>query len=129
MRFGFSEEEYCRVRSWLIAAIDVNPGIIRESDLLTNLRSNEWHLLTSENAACVIQFCVCDSEKTANILLIGGEKNKSLREIMACAERLYEYLRTENFTRLTGTPRKEFHAFLKKNGFIEKQKELQKELN
>jgi hypothetical protein len=129
MRFGFSEAEYSRVRDWLISAIDANPGLITEAELIANLRSYEWHLLTSENAACVLQMCIYDGEQIANVLLIGGEKNKALREILACGEVFYDYLRAQNFTKLVGTARKGFHNILKKAGFKQEQEELQKELN
>ncbi|KQY14704.1 hypothetical protein ASD31_09180 [Rhizobium sp. Root482] len=129
MRVGFSEEEYLRVRGWLVSAIEVNPDKITESQLLDKLRSGDWHLITIENAACVLQCCICEGEKIANILLVGGEKNQSLRSIMKAHSVLCDHLRKMDFAKLVGQPRKEFHAYLKRNGFAEAQnQDFEKEL-
>ncbi|ASY63611.1 hypothetical protein SJ05684_c21700 [Sinorhizobium sojae CCBAU 05684] len=70
-----------------------------------------------------------DGELIANVLLIGGEKGKALREIIPAQKHFCEFLKHEGFTKLVGTPRKEFHNILKAQGFEEEQKELVKRLN
>ncbi|MDE3821795.1 hypothetical protein I7F13_05035 [Sinorhizobium meliloti] len=128
MRIGFTESEYARVRDWLVAAIDTNPDVISEGTLLEKLRFNEWQLLTTENAACVLQLCEHEGEKIANVILLGGKRNGSLREIMGTHVVLCDFLRERKFTKLVGTPRKEWHQFLKKNGFKQQENEFIKEL-
>jgi hypothetical protein len=128
---GFSEDNYLRVRFWLLSALEIAPGPFDEAEMLERLRSNDWHLLTTENSACVLQTCIFEGEKIANVLVIGGKRNGSLREIMRAHVILCDHLREQNFTKIMGTPRKEFRRFLIKNGFTEAQEkdELQKELH
>ncbi|MCK3776218.1 hypothetical protein MZK49_05675 [Ensifer sesbaniae] len=122
---GFSEEEYVRVRGWLLSALELSPDVFSEAELLGNLRSEKWHLITTEHAATVFEFYRIDGELNANVLLLGGEKGKALREILAAQKRFGEFLKSEGFTKIVGTPRKEFHKILKANGFEEQeQKEL-----
>lgn len=122
MRIGFTESEYARVRDWLVAAIDTSPDVISESTLLEKLRFNEWQLLTTENAACVLQLCEHEGEKIANVILLGGKRNGSLREIMGTHVVLCDFLRERKFTKLVGTPRKEWHQFLKRMASNNKRK-------
>lgn len=128
MNLGFSDSEYERVKDWLIAAIDVAPSVITEDVLLEKLRNGEWSLITTEHAAAVIQFCDIEAEKSANVLLIGGEQNKALREIMTAYVALSDALKALGYTKITGQPRKEFHAILMRNGFQKGKEELFKEL-
>lgn len=125
---GFTEDKYARVRDWLLSALEIAPGPFDEAEMLERLRSNDWHLLTTENSACVLQTCIFQGEKIANVLVLGGKRNGSLREIMRAITILSDHLREQNFAKLVGTPRQEFHAFLLKNGFSKKEQELQKEL-
>lgn len=128
MRIGFTEDEYQRVRDWLLSAIAHDPTKITEETLLEKLRSDEWKLVTTEHAASVLQLCTVDGEKIANVLLIGGEKNKSLREIMKAHLVVGYYLKALGYTKIVGQPRKEFNAVLQRNGFQKGQEELFKEL-
>lgn len=128
MNLGFSDSEYERVRDWLIAAMQPDPTKITEDTLLEKLRIGEWTLITTEHAAAVLQLCEFENEKIANVLLIGGERNKALREIMAAYSALCDALKGLGYTKITGQPRKEFHALLKRNGFQKGQEELVKEL-
>lgn len=129
MNLGFTEEEYSRVRDWLLSAFEAGPCPFDEATLLANLRSGEWHLLTIENAACVLQLCEYEGDRIAVILLLGGRKNGSLKDIMRASLALCDYLKKMNFAYIVGEPRKEFHAFLKRNGFEQEQKEFRKRLN
>lgn len=126
--FGFSEGEYSRVRDWLISAFEASPAVFDEAEMLDKLRSNEWHFLTTHNAACVLQIDEIDGERFANVLLLGGKKNGSLREIMDAHLVLCKVLQQNGFAYISGEPRKEFHAFLLKNGFEQKEKEFKKRL-
>lgn len=130
MNLGFSEEEYLRVRGWLMSALEYTPDLFTEAEILANLRSNEWHLLTTENAACVVQLGEFEGERFANVLLLGGKKNGSLREIMRAHVVFISFCERLGIKKIMGTPRKEFRRFLIKNGFTEAQEkdELQKEL-
>lgn len=128
MNLGFTEEEYSRVRDWLMSALDAGPCAFDEAELLDKLRSGEWHLLTIENAACVLQLCEYEGERIAVVLLLGGRKGGSLKDIMRASLVLSDYLKKMKFTYIVGEPRKEFHAFLKKNGFEQEQKEFKKRL-
>lgn len=130
MNLGFSTEEYERVRDWLIAAMQPDPSKISEDTLIEKLGDGEWTLITTEHAASVIQLCEYEDEKIANVLLIGGERNKALREIMVEYSALCDALKGLGYTKITGQPRKEFHALLKRNGFQKgnEQEELVKEL-
>jgi hypothetical protein len=129
MRFGFSEDTYLNVRDWLLSGMKPNPAIISEGELLDNLRSFEWHLLVSDHFACVLQVFISEGNLIANILLIGGEKNKSLSEILDRAELLYEFLRDENFAKIVCQPRPGFHKILKMKGFKQTTKQdFEKEL-
>ncbi|WP_037454273.1 hypothetical protein [Sinorhizobium fredii] len=127
-QFGFSEEEYARVRSWLLSAFN-DRCTFNESELLENLRSNFWLLVTTEHAASVIEIVDNDGELYANVLLLGGQKGKALREIIPAHETLCEFLKVEGFTKVLGTPRKELYRVLKINGFKEEQEKLIKRLN
>ena len=129
MNWGFSEDEYSRVRDWLVAALVLSPDVFSEAEMLENLRSNEWHLLTTENAACVLQLCEIDGERIANVLAIGGKIGGSLREIMKAHTVVCDFLRAQNFTQLVGEPRAEWAAILNRNGFRQKGSEYIKELN
>ncbi|WP_276118286.1 hypothetical protein [Pararhizobium qamdonense] len=105
------------------------PDVFNEAELLLNLQTNEWHLLTTENAACVLQLGEFDDERFANVLLLGGKKNGSLREIMRAHLVFCDFCKTLGITKITGQPRKEFHRFLLRNGFKQKQEDFEKELN
>jgi hypothetical protein len=129
MRVGFDEDEYARVRGWLLSALEIAPGPFDEAELLRKLRADHWHLVTTDHAACVLELCRIDGELIANVLLLGGEKGKALREILTAQKRFCEFLKHEGFTKLVGTPRKEFHKILKAHGFEQEQKELVKRLN
>lgn len=128
MTFGFTEEEYSRVRDWLMSAFYAGPCPFDEAELLEKLRSGEWHLLTIENAACVLQLCEYEGDRIAVVLLLGGRKNGSLRDIMRASLVLSDYLAKIGFNYIVGEPRKEFHKFLKRNGFEQKEKEFKKRL-
>ncbi len=128
MNLGFTEEEYFRVRDWLMSAILISDGQFDEAEMLERLRAKDWHLITTEHAACVLEFCEIDGERIANILVIGGEIGASLREIMKAHFVLCAYLRTQNFTKLVGQPRKEWHRFLLNYGFEQEQQEWIKRL-
>lgn len=130
MNLGFSENEYERVRNWLLKALTYTPELFTEAEILANLRTNEWHLLTTENAACVLQLGEFNGERFANVLLLGGKKNGSLREIMRAHLVFVEFCKTLGITKIVGTPRKEFRRFLMKNGFTEAQEkdELQRSI-
>lgn len=127
--FGFSDEEYSRVRGFLFSAFDASPCVFDEAEMLEKLRSGEWHLLTTEHAAAVLQFGEINGELFANVLLLGGKRGGSLREIMRANLVLCEVLQRNGFAYIVGEPRKEFHAFLLKNGFEQEQKEFKKRLN
>lgn len=129
MRIGYTEDEYSRVRDWLLSALTIAPGPFDEVELIEKLRYGDWELITTENAACVIQFCEFDGERIANVLLIGGRIGGSLREIMTAYSVLCDYLSTQKFAKLCGTPRTEWHRFLLKYGFEQQGKEFIKRLN
>lgn len=76
-----------------------------------------------------MEFFEEDHRRAANILVIGGVENGSLREIMTAYEKLSEALRYLGFSYLTGQPRKEWHRFLiSKYGFEQQGTALFKEL-
>ncbi|WP_234839266.1 hypothetical protein [Sinorhizobium medicae] len=127
-QFGFTEEEYTRVRGWLLSALEIAPGPFDEAELLVKLRAEVWHLVTADHAASVVELVRIDGELIGNVLLIGGEKGKALREIIPAQKQFCEFLRHEGFTKLVGTPRKEFHNILKAQGFEQEHKELVKRL-
>lgn len=129
MRVGFDEDEYARVRGWLLSALEIAPGTFDEAELLHRLRTEQWHLITTDHVATVLELCRIDGELIANVLLLGGEKGKALRELIPALKELCEFLKHEGFTKLVGTPRKEFHKILKAHGFEQEQKELVKRLN
>lgn len=128
MNLGFTEEEYARVRNWLMSAILISDGQFDEAEMLERLRAKDWHLITTEHAACVLELCEIDGEQIANILVIGGAIGASLREIMKAHFVLCAYLRTQNFTKLVGEPRQGWHRFLLKFGFEQHGKEFIKRL-
>lgn len=128
MNIGFTEQEYSRVRNWILAAFKVAPAVFTEAEMLDKLRSNEWHLVTTEHAACVLQFFEEDGRKAANIIVIGGVQNGSLREIMQAHFVLCDALRNTDFSYIVGEPRKEWHRYLLKFGFEQHGKEFIKRL-
>lgn len=129
IRTGYSDEEYARVRPYLLAAFDASPAVFTEAEMLDKLRSGDWLLVTTDNAACVLEFFEEDGEKAANILLIGGKIGGSLREIMAAMEAVCSALRQMNFAYLCGSPRPEFAKYLLRKGFVEVRRELRLRLN
>ncbi|NSY48319.1 hypothetical protein G6M01_07310 [Agrobacterium tumefaciens] len=128
MQMGFSEEEYARVRSWLLSAFERTPAVFDEDEMLEKLRKSEWHLVTADRSACVLELCKYEGEWIANVLLLGGEKNKSLKEIMQCQVALCRFLKDQGFTKLVGTPRPEWHKLILKNGFEKQEEEFIKRL-
>ncbi|MCM2433217.1 hypothetical protein [Agrobacterium rosae] len=128
MQMGFSEQEYERVRAWLLSAFDASPAVFDEAEMLEKLRKNEWHLVTADRSACVLELCKYEDEWIANVLLLGGEKNNSLKEIMRCQITLCRFLKDQGFTKLVGQPRKEFHKLILKHGFEKKEEEFIKRL-
>ncbi|MEB2843809.1 hypothetical protein [Endobacterium cereale] len=128
MNLGFSEEEYDRVRDWLMSAILISDGQFDEAEMLDRLRAKDWHLITTDHAACVLEFCEIDGERIANILVIGGEIGASLREIMIAYSLVCDALRAMKFSYISGQPRKEWHRFLLKYGFEKQKDELIKRL-
>lgn len=128
MGFGYTEEEFERVKPYLISALEKVPGIIDESQLFENIKAGHWHLLTAEKSAAVLEFIEIEGELIANVLVIGGEKNKSLKEIMKCYSTLAIVLREQGFSKIVGQPRKEWNKYLIKNGFCQKGNEFIKEL-
>lgn len=128
MQMGFSEDEYARVRGWLLSAFDASPAVFDETEMLEKLRNNEWHLVSADHCACVLELCKYEGEWIANVLLLGGEKNRSLKEIMRCIDVLSRFLCDQGFAKLVGQPRKEFHKLLILNGFEKKEEELIKRL-
>jgi hypothetical protein len=97
--------------------------------MIEKLRSGEWHLITTENSASVLEFCEIDGRKIGNVLVVGGRKNGSLRELMDVYEAVCHSLRSLGFSYLCGQPRKEWHRFLiAKHGFKKQNNELIKEL-
>lgn len=117
MIVGYSIEEYERVRSHLLRAFDASPAVFTEAEMLDKLRNGDWLLITTEHAACVLEFFEEDGEKGANILLIGGKIGGSLREIMAAMNAVCAALRQMDFDYICGCPRPEFAKYLKRNGF------------
>ena len=97
--------------------------------MLDKLRSGDWLLVTTDNAACVLEFFEEGGEKAANILLIGGRIGGSLREIMVAMEAVCSALRQMNFAYLCGSPRPEFAKYLLNRGFEKAGKELRLRLN
>lgn len=129
MNIGFTEAEYSRVRNWLLSAIAVDPSIIDEAILLDKLRVDEWHLVTTDHAAAVLQFYPDDDGKTVcKVLLIGGEKGKALREIMRAYQALSAFFQEHNFSKITGNPRQEWASILSKYKFEKNGKEYFREL-
>jgi hypothetical protein len=125
MIIAFSEAEYARVRDWLMSALLRVPGVFDEAELLEKLRAGEyWFLVTTEHSAGVLELVRIDGELIANVLLVGGERGKALREILAAIRQLRVFLASNGFVKMVGTPRKEFHNILKANGFEEEQEEL-----
>ena len=125
----FDEGEYARVRKWLLSALEIAPGPFDEAELLVKLRAGEtWFLVTTDHAASVVELVRIDGDLIANVLLIGGERGKALREIISAQKQFCEFLKSEGFTKLVGTPRKEFHTILKAEGFEQEQEELAKRL-
>lgn len=129
MKTGYSDEEYARIRPYLLAAFDASPAVFTEAEMLDKLRSGDWLLVTTDNAACVLEFFEEDGEKAANILLIGGKIGGSLREIMVAMEAVCSALRQMNFAYLCGSPRPEFAKYLLRKGFEKAGKELRLRLN
>ncbi|KAA3511613.1 hypothetical protein [Agrobacterium rosae] len=128
MQMVFSEQEYERVRAWLLSAFDASPAVFDEAEMLEKLRKNEWYLVTADRSACVLELCKYEDEWIANVLLLGGEKNNSLKEIMRCQITLCRFLKDQGFTKLVGQPRKEFHKLILKHGFEKKEEEFIKRL-
>ncbi|WP_455918664.1 hypothetical protein [Ensifer canadensis] len=129
MNVEFTEEEYTRVRGWLLSALAIAPGPFDEAEMLANLRSGNWHLVTTEHVGCVLELCRIDGEMIANVLLLGGERGKALKEVIQAKEELCAFLGFMGFVKLVGTPRKEFYKVLKAQGFEQEQEELIKRLN
>ncbi len=130
MKTGYSDEEYARIRPYLLAAFDASPTVFNEAEMLEELRAGNWLLVTTENAACVMQFFEDENgEKAANILLLGGKIGGSLREIMVAMEAVCSALRQMNFAYICGTPRPEFAKYLLGKGFEQARKELRLRLD
>lgn len=127
MNMGFSEQEWARVRDWLMLALARNP-VMTEAEIVERLQREDWHLLSTEHAACIMELSIIDGEKVATVHLIGGEKNRALREIIVGYFAVCSWLRIEGFSRISGHPRKGFEALLKRLGFQKSEQELSKEL-
>jgi hypothetical protein len=127
MNMGFTEQEWSRVRGWLLPALARNP-VMPEEEIVARLRDGDWHLLSTEHAAAILELSIFDGEKVATIHLIGGEKHKAMREIIVAYSAVCSWLRIEGFTRIAGHPRKGFEALLKRLGFQKSEQELFKEL-
>ena len=123
MNVGFSEEEYERVREWIVSAITLGPAYFTEEEMLGHLRSEKWHLITTPHSATVLEMYRDNGELIANALVMGGHKGKALREILPATKRLGEFLKTLGFVKLIGTPRKEFYRVLQANGFEKQEQE------
>lgn len=129
MNIGFSQKEYQRVREWLMTALEMTPDIFSEVELLEKLQSNEWILITTEHSACVLQTYEEGEQKNANVLLVGGKRGGSLRELMTVLTVVSDLLKRNGYSRIVGQPRKEWHKYLtSKHGFKEQQKEYYREL-
>lgn len=124
MNVGYSDEEYERIRPYLLAAFDASPAVFTEAEMLEKLRSGEWLLITTDHAACVLEFFELDGEKAANILLIGGRIGGSLREIMTAMNAVCVALRQMDFAYICGSPRPEFAKYLLNRGFEKAGKEI-----
>lgn len=129
IKTGYSDEEYARIRPYLLAAFDASPAVFTEAEMIEQLRSGNWLLVTTDNAACVLEFFEEDGAKAANVLLLGGKIGGSLREIMVALEAVCSALRQMNFAYLCGTPRPEFAKYLLRKGFEKAGKELRLRLN
>lgn len=129
IKTGYSDEEYERIRPYLLAAFDASPAVFTEAEMIEQLRSGNWLLVTTDNAACVLEFFEEDGEKAANVLLVGGKKNGSLRELMALLRSAETALKAMGFAYICGSPRPEFTKYLLKNkGFEEVGKEIRKRI-
>lgn len=129
MKTGYSDEEYARVRDWLLSALIKAPGPFDEAEMLDNLRSGQWLLVTTENGASVLEFFVDENgDNAANVLVVGGKIGGSLRELMALQESVCDALQSMNFAYIVGQPRKEWHGFLPKFGFEQHGKDFIKRL-
>lgn len=118
MKTGYSDEEYARVRDWLLSALIKAPGPFDEAEMLDNLRSGQWLLVTTENGASVLEFFVDENgDNAANVLVVGGKIGGSLRELMALQEAVCDALRTLGFRYIMGEPRPEWHRILVRFGF------------
>lgn len=109
--------EYPRCRDWLIEALS-HTTQFTEHDVLNRLSSREFILWTSQNAAAVTQIASEGETLCCMLVLVGGERGKALREILAEGQdAILEYARQWGCTRLTGTPRKEWSRLLLRDGF------------
>lgn len=125
MKTGYSDEEYARIRPYLLAAFEASPAVFSEAEMIEQLRSGNWLLVTTDNASCVLEFFEEDGEKAANVLLVGGKKNGSLRELMLLLRSTATALKKMRFSYICGSPRPEFSKYLLNNqGFEEAGKEL-----
>lgn len=128
MQMGFSEEEYERVRAWLLSVFEREGAAFDEAEMLEMLRENKWYLVTGDRFAAVLELFKFEGEWIANILLLGGEKNNSLKEILRCQGVFCRFLKDQGFVKLVGTPRREWHKLILKHGFEKQEEEFIKRL-
>jgi hypothetical protein len=115
--------EFLRVKQWLMEALDYNGGDQSIKDVWDRLLSGEYVLITSHNAAIVLEPVEHPQRKLLNFFLAGGD----LDELLTMEEVIEGYARQQGYAALTVFGRRGWLRQLK--GYKEKAVYMEKPLN
>jgi hypothetical protein len=115
--------EFLRVKQWLDEALDYNGGDENIKGVWSRLLSGELLLLTSHNAAIVLEPVEHPQRKILNFFLAGGD----LEELMVMEAVVADYARSEGFDALSVFGRRGWLRQLE--GYKEKAVYMEKKLN
>ncbi len=108
---------YPRVREWLLKALEYTDEF-DERTILKGLIEDRFQLWVTDHAVCVTEIAEEDQVRFCNLVLVAGEKGRSLREVIGEGQgEVIAWAKANSCTELRGTPRKEWTRLLLRDGF------------
>lgn len=120
---------YPRVREWLLKALEYTDEF-DERTIIRGLIEDRFQLWVTDNSICVTEIADEADTRFCNLIVVAGERGKSLREVMIEGQgAVIAWAKANACVQLRGTPRKEWTKLLIRDGFqISDRNEFYKEI-
>ncbi|GAA5657131.1 hypothetical protein Brsp06_03505 [Brucella sp. NBRC 13694] len=123
------DEEYPRVREWILNALPYSEQPYTEDNILIGLLERDYLLWTAPDAVCITSLTEWRNSKVCVFFLVGGTKGKAMRDIFVDGLPLVEqYARERACKYVLGIGRIGWKSILTKNGFTTEGNEYYKEV-